>query len=175
MFFDPRALILFAANALLLWLCQLVNSSLTALSLHLILLGPMLILPALYLNHRSYFVCTLLTGLWLDAALPSIYGLLTVGFLVMGTVIICLRIRFHAVHNHHCVLLAHAVNLCCIALLSLSIGLAPISSLAFWRQVLVTTVLSHTALIIIAPWFFNLERLLFELCRVNTTPDDSPM
>lgn len=175
MLIDPRTVILFAANALLLLLCLLVNSSLTVLSLHLVLLGPMLILPALYLNHRSFFLCTLLTGLWIDAALPSIYGLFTCGFLTMGTVITCLRTRFRAAHNHHPVLLAHAVNLCCIALLSLSAGLPYISSPASWLQVLTTTLLSQGALLIIAPWFFNLERLLFEICHVNTKPDDFPM
>ena len=80
MFLDPRAILLFVANALLLYLTMLVNSALVGWSIYLFMLGPMLILPALYLRHRSYFICTLLTGLWVDAALPSDFGLFTVAF-----------------------------------------------------------------------------------------------
>ena len=38
-----------------------------------------------------------------------------------------------------------------------------------------TALLSHAALLIVAPWFFNLQRLLFELCHVDTEPDEFPM
>lgn len=175
MFLDPRVIILFAANALLLFLCLLVNSSLASLSLYLVLLGPMLVLPALYLNHRSFFLCTLLTGLWIDAALPSAFGLFTCGFLAMGTLIAWTRIRFRAEHNYHPILLAHAANFTCIVLLTVCEGMQQISSPAFWMNVLLTTLLSHAALLIIAPWFFNLERLLFEICHVDVEPDDFPM
>ncbi|MFQ3225345.1 MAG: cell shape-determining protein MreD [Lentimonas sp.] len=175
MFLDPRVIILFAANALLLFLCLLVNSSLAPHSLYLVLLGPMLVLPALYLNHRSFFLCTLISGLWVDAALPSAFGLFTCGFIAIGTLIAAARIRFRAEHNYHPILLAHLANACCILLLTVSEGLPYLSSPAFWGQVLITTLLSHTVLLIIAPWFFNLERLLFELCHVETEPDDFPM
>jgi cell shape-determining protein MreD len=131
MFLDPRVIILFAANALLLFLCLLLNSSLASLSLYCVLLGPMLVLPALYLNHRSFFLCTLLTGLWIDAALPSTFGLFTCGFLTMGTLIAWARIRFRAEHNYHPILLAHLTNVCCIVLLTLSEGLQYISSPTF--------------------------------------------
>jgi cell shape-determining protein MreD len=140
-----------------------------------VLLGPMLVLPALYLNHRSCFLCTLLSGLWIDAALPSSFGLFTCGFLAIGTLIAWARIRFRAEQNYHPILLAHTANFCCIVLLTLSEGLQYISSPAFWMQLLITILLSHTALLIIAPWFFNLERLLFEICHVDTEPDDFPM
>ncbi len=175
MLLDPRVLILFAANALLLFLCLLVNSSLAPLSLYLVLLGPMLVLPALYLNYRSFFICTLISGLWVDAALPSAFGLFTCGFMIIGTGITAARIRFRAEHNYHPILLAHAANFSCILLLIFSEGRVYFSSPAFWTQVLTTTLLSHAALLIVAPWFFNLERLLFGLCHTDTEPDDFPM
>lgn len=175
MFLDPRVIILCATNALLLFLCLLVNSSLAPLSLYLVLLGPMLVLPALYLSRRSFFLCTLLTGLWVDAALPAAFGLFTCGFLVMGTLIAMARIRFRAEHNYHPILLAHIANFACIVLLTVSEGLQYISAPAFWMQVVITALLSHAALLIIAPWFFNLQRLLFEICRVETEPDGFPM
>ena len=59
MLLDPRAILMFGANALLLYLTLLVNSALAGWSLYVILLGPMLVFPALYLRHQSYFLCTL--------------------------------------------------------------------------------------------------------------------
>jgi rod shape-determining protein MreD len=135
----------------------------------------MIVLPALYLNQRSFFLCTLLSGLWVDAALPVSFGLFTCGFLTLGTLITIARIRFRPEQNYHPILLAHAANLTCIILLTVDLGIPSISSAAFWLQLLVTTTLSHLALLMIAPWFFNLERLLFEICHTETEPDEFPM
>ncbi len=93
----------------------------------------------------------------------------------MGTLIAMARIRFRAEHNYHPILLAHIANFACIVLLTVSEGLQYISAPAFWMQVVITALLSHAALLIIAPWFFNLQRLLFEICRVETEPDGFPM
>lgn len=166
---------MFGANVLLLYLNMLVNSALSDWSLYLVLLGPMLVLPAIFLRHRSYVLCTLLTGLWVDAALPSPYGLITLGFLGAGAVIFQVRFRFRTEHNYHPVLLAHACNLFSIALLTVAMGLAHIATSAFWIQIIITILLSHIVLLVVAPWFFNLQRLLFELCNCETEPEDFPI
>ena len=44
-----------------------------------------------------------------------------------------------------------------------------------WIQLLLSLLLSHLALLIIAPWFFNLERLLFELFHLDPEPEDLPL
>lgn len=175
MFFDPRTLILFGCNALLLYLTLLVNSSLAAHSLHLVLLGPMIVLPALYMHPRFGFACALLSGLWVDAALHAPFGLFTCAFLSIGTAISMARVRFRVEHNYHPVLLAHIANITYIALLTLTAGAERLATPAFWIQTGVTTVLSHLALLIIAPWFFNLERLLFSVFRTNTEPENFPI
>lgn len=175
MLIDPRVLILLGANALLLHLCLMVNSSLAPFSLYFVLLGPMPVLPALYLNQRSFFLCTVLTGLWVDAALPTTFGLFTCTMLTLGTVIFGARIRFRAEQNYHPIVLAHAVNLSCLIMLILFEGLQYLSSTAFWIQLLITSFASHAALLIIAPWFFNLERLLFQLCNTEQDPDELPL
>ena len=110
MFLDPRAILMFGANALLLYLTLMVNSALAGWSLYLFLLGPMVVFPALYLRHQSYFICTLGSGLWVDAALPSAFGLFTLFFLAAGATIFLPRIRLRAEHNYHPVLVAHALN-----------------------------------------------------------------
>ncbi len=175
MFLDPRIVIMFGANVLLLYLNMLVNSALSGWSLYLILLGPMIVLPAIFLRHRSYMICTLLTGLWVDAALPSHFGLITCGFITAGAFIFQIRFRFRAEHNYHPILLAHSCNFFCIALLTIATGLSRFNVIDFWIQVFATSLVSHAVLLIVAPWFFDLQRLLFELCRLETEPEDFPI
>jgi|TARA_B100000497_G_C7359604_1_gene233341 cell shape-determining protein MreD len=175
MLLDPRAILLFGANALLLYLAMLVNSALASWSIYLLILGPMLVFPALYLRHQSYFICTLFTGLWVDAALPSPFGLFTVGFFFAGAFIFLMRIRFRTEHNYHPIVLAHGVNFFCILLVTIAMGSAYMTSLGFWLQVFVTSLASHLALLIVAPWFFNFERMLFTLFRLDPEPEDLPI
>ncbi|MGJ8649201.1 MAG: hypothetical protein ACSHX4_02465 [Opitutaceae bacterium] len=175
MLLDPRIIIMFGANILLLYLTLLVNSTLSSWSLYLVLLGPMLVLPAIFLRHRSYVLCTLLTGLWVDATLPASFGLITLGFLAAGAFIFQIRFRFRAEHNYHPILLAHVCNFFTIALITVASGVENLLVSAFWIQVLLTSLISHLTLLIVAPWFFNLQRLLFELCHLDTEPEDFPI
>ncbi len=175
MLLDPRSILLFGANALLLYLTLLVNSALAGWSIYLLMFGPMLVFPALYLRHQSYFLCTLFTGLWVDAAMPSVFGLFTIGFLFAGAFVFQFRIRFRAEHNHHPIMLAHSLNFFCIVLLTVAMGVPYFSSAGFWLQVVVTSLASHLVLLVVAPWFFNFERMLFALCRLDTEPDDFPI
>lgn len=175
MLLDPRAILLFGANALLLFLMLLVNSALAPWPLYLFVLGPMVVLPALYLRHQSYFICTFFSGLWVDAALPTPFGLFTAGFLLTGACIFTLRIRFRAEHNYHPILIGHGLNLFYIAVLSLSAGQPEWGSSAFWIQVATIALASHLALLFVAPWFLNFERMLFRLFRLDVEPEDLPV
>ena len=91
-----------------------------------------------------------------------------------GAFIFLMRIRFRVEHNYHPIFLAHGVNIFCILLVTLVMGTAYINSLGFWTQVFVTTLASHLVLLIVAPWFFNFERMLFVLCRLDSEPEDLP-
>ena len=175
MFLDPRAILLFAANAILLFLMLLVNSALASVSIYLVLLGPMIVFPALYLRHRSYFICTLVTGLWVDAALPATFGLFTLCFLVAGALIFQMRIRFRAEHNYHPILLAHGLNFFYLVVLAVLVGDGSWTTAAYWIQVLATSLASHLVLLLVAPWLFNFERMLFLLFRMDPEPGDFPI
>jgi len=175
MHFDPRSLLLFGTNAVLLYLVLLVNSSLAAWSLHLMLLGPMIVIPALYLRHAPFFLCTVLTGLWVDTSLHAHFGLFTLSFLTLGTLIFMARVRFRAEQNYHPVILGHICNIALILILTVIEGFALWHSSAFWGQVLLTAFISHAALLLIAPWFYNLQRLLFQICHLETEPEDLPI
>ncbi len=175
MFLDPRAIIMFGANALLIFLVQLVNSGISGWPVYLFILGPMVVLPALYLRHQSYFICTLCSGLWVDTTLGVPLGFFTTLFLVAGAIIFSMRLRFRAEHNYHPILLAHSVNLFLLIVLTMSAGGAYLGVMSFWIQVLTTLTCSHVALLLVAPWFFNFERQLFEICHLQTEPEDLPL
>lgn len=172
---DPRCFILFGCNVLLFFLSQLVNSSLAGWSLHMVLLGPMLVLPSLYLRHTDFFLCLLLTGLWVDAAYPIPYGFFTTGFLVLGTILFGIRHRFRAEHNYHPILIAHSVNFATLLLLAFAMGQGTLTAPSYWIQAVATSLLSHLTLLVVAPWFFNFERMLFSLLHVDTEPEDLPI
>ena len=175
MLIDSRCFILFGANIVLLYLTQLVNSSLSAWSLHLMILGPMIVLPALYLKFRDGLLCCLLTGLWIDAALPVPYGLFTGGSIMACSILYTFRHRFRAEHNYHPIVLSHIINLAALILVCCKLNYGQLNSSAYWTQILVTALLSHLCLLFISPWFFNAERLLFNLMHVDTDPVDLPI
>lgn len=175
MILDPRALILLGSNALLLFLTQMVNSATSEWPFYLFLLGPMIVLPALYLRHQSYFICTFLTGLLVDAALPVQFGLFTISFLFLGAMIFAMRIRFRAEHNYHPLLLAHGINFVLMIVLTVATGYDYFGVSGFWIQAFSALLCSHAALLLVGPWFFNFERQLFEICRMETEPEDLPL
>ena len=174
MIFDLRAVLLFGSNVLLLFLTLIANSALSGWSIYMLLLGPMLVFPALYLRHQHYFICTLCSGLWCDAALPSPFGLFTILFLIGGALIFQLRIRFRADQNYHPILLSHGINFFCIVIVSISMSAEYLLSVGFWLHFLVITIASHLTLLIVSPWFFNFERMLFTLFRMDDEPEDYP-
>lgn len=175
MYFDPRGILFFGVNVLLLHLCLMVNSALAGTSIYLFLLGPMLVLPALYMRHSAYFLCILATGFWVDAALPTAFGLFTIGFLSAGAIIFPMRMRFRAERNYHPAVIAHTTNLFLIIIATAStISLAHNVS-TFWIQLSITLLLSHLLLLGLAPWFFNLQRLLLEVLHLDPDPEDLPL
>ena len=175
MLLDPRIIIMFGANVLLFYLNQLVNSALSDWPIYFILLGPMLVLPAIFLRYRSYFICTLLTGLWIDAGLPGPFGIMTLAFLVMGMCIFQIRFRFRTEHNYHPNILAHACNFGAIIFLTIFAGYEHLTVSTYWIQISITALISHLLILIVAPWFFNLQRLLFEIFHFETEPEDFPI
>ena len=174
MLFDPRIILMFGANVLLLHLFLMVNSALASWSLYTLLLGPMLVFPALYPRLPASMFCLLMTGLWIDAALPVTFGLFAVAMPISGVLVHHLRIRFRAEHNYHPVMLAHGANLVFLILLTVAGGKELYGFAGFWNQVALTSLLSHLILFVVAPWFFNLQRLLFELFRLDLEPDEFP-
>lgn len=170
-----RTTLLFASNVILLHLMLSINSALSTWSVYMLLLGPMIVFPALLLRCQSYFICVLCTGLWVDAALPTIYGFFTILFLFAGALIFQFRIRFHAEQNYHPLLLAHLANFLFIFIVSVYSSYAHLLSFGYWLQFMIITTVSHFVLCIVAPWFFNFERMIFALFRIDFEMKEFPV
>ena len=172
MHFNLNTIILFAANMLLFSLCSMVNSQLATFSLYIVLLGLIPIMPALYLRYPSFLFCSALSGLFVDAGLASVYGLFTCGFPLIGILIRWIRLRFRSGSGYRLVLLANLTNIGCIILLHLSHNLKHFFQPALWIQFLVITLFSQIILLVVAPWFFRFEWMLFELFNLELQSED---
>ncbi len=172
MHFDSRIVVFWASNLLLFLLTMLVNSRLAPFSFYLILLGPMLILPAVYFKSTSLVFFSFLTGLFIDAILPQPYWLFIYGFPIIGLLIRRLRSNFRTETSYRFILLAHIANLACIILLSVSQFIYTGQFSASLMQVLIICLLSHVILVAVAPWFFSFERFLLQLLHLEYTHED---
>ena len=172
---DKRSLILFISNAILLQLMLMINTSNVWIGINLFFLGPIFIIAPLYLRTDQFFVSTLLTGFWVDAALPTPFGSMTLLLLCIGSALLMTRRRFRAEKNFHPSLLALLANLIAgfyLFFLSLSHDLNTFFSL--FSTSFLELVLSQLALLFIAPWFFNFQRSLFVLFETKEEPESLP-
>ena len=175
MIFDKRSLLLFASNALLLHLMLLINSSITFIGFNLFILGPLFIIAPLYLRADQFFITSLLTGFWVDAALPTPFGVVTLLMLTIGSLILLIRLRFRAEKNFHPTLLAHIANFITgITLFYLSTGANLTDFFIPFSTSFIELIISHLALLVIAPWFFNFQRSLFSIFETKTEPESLP-
>lgn len=173
---DRRLIVFFLANALLIFLQALVNHRLAPLSVSVFVPGLMLILAPLYLRPLSGLLCLVLSGLWLDAAMPGLpFGFSMIVFVTLGLFIRHYRNRFQPQQNFHPLLLALLSN----ALWLLAVGffagrgqlLDWIYQLRFWSDFL----LSQLVLLAIAVWFFNLQRSALYFLGWKTDPEELPL
>lgn len=172
MYLDLRILVFWAANLLLFLLTMLVNSKLSPFSLYIILLGPMLVLPALRFKYPSLILCSFITGLSLDALLPQPYWLFVYSFPVIALLIRSIRSHFRTETSYRFVFLAHIANLASIVLLCVSQGIYFRQFSASLMQIFSIILLSHIVLCVVAPWFFSFERLVFQLLKIEYANED---
>lgn len=174
MLFDKRILIFLFTNYLLLQLMLMVNSGITFAALNLFLLGPLFIMPPLYLRADHFFITSLLSGLWIDASLPTPFGVFTLFTLSIGTLILLTRRRFRAEKNFHPCLLAHGTNILTFTVLTIFYSQQSGISLNLIVSSLLELSLSHLVLLCITPWFFDFQRLLFSIFDSKTEPESLP-
>ena len=147
MHIDPRIYTLVAANGLLLVLSMLVNTRLAPFSLYLVLLGPMLVLPALYFRPTGLILCSFISGLFVDALLPQPYWLFAYAFPAIALFIRSIRGHLRTENSYHFISLAHIANILCILLLCAGQMIHLRQLNAFGIQILVIVILSHACLL----------------------------
>jgi len=172
---DPRILIFFAANALLLFLNQLVNNALAGWSVYVVALGPMIVLPALRLRPFGAALCAALTGIWVDAALPSALGAVTVTMVLATLAAQRARFRWLARSPAHGIAIAQAANLALFAALFAGVDGRLLADGRFWLRCLQDAALSQIAVLAAGAWFLQFERSLLALFGASAEPDDSPL
>ncbi len=116
----------------------------------------------------------IITGLWIDAALPSLFGMMTVLIPAIGTLILLIRRRFRAEKNFHPCLLAHLANFSLALAIIYTLIIEGASSYNLVVVYSIELALSHLILLFVAPWFFNLQRLLFSISDSKTEPESLP-
>ena len=166
MHLDTRIYVLSATNALLFILSMLVNSRLAPFSLYLILFGLMLILPAIYFKYPSLIACSCLSGLFVDALLPQPYWLFIYGFPAVSLLLRSIRGHFRTETSYRFVSMAHIANILCILLLCFG-QMIYLRQFAVGIQILAIILLSHLVLPLVAPWFFNFERSLLRILKIE--------
>jgi hypothetical protein len=173
---DRRLLVFILANVLLIFLQAQLNHRLAPLSLSLFVPGLLIVLPPLYLRGLSAQVCVLLTGLWLDVALPGIpFGFSTLLFFALSLFIRHYRKRFHPQQNFHPLMLALLVNGIWLLLLWIINGRGHWWDWHYQLRFLMDFAASLLILLAIGGWFFNLQRATIYLLGWKLEPEELPI
>ncbi len=164
---DPRWLLVFAANLLLLWLVALANHQLAPYHLSLYAGGLLVTFAALRLDPRRGFIATVLTALAADALAPVPFGTSLLLFVLVQAVLLSGRQRFPREEPVFATVVALLANL--FLFLSLSfilIGRQPHPGEA-WLRLFADLLASQLLLAVVTPWFMALQVRAHELARIH--------
>lgn len=165
--FDPRWLIVFAANLLLWWLVGVANHLLADLSLHVYVGGLFVVYASLQLDRKHGFVAVALTGLLCDAAEPVPFGTSLFLFGLIHATLLYGRRQFPREGSVFGIVVAQLANLFLfIALSFLLVGANPRPGEA-WLRLFVDLIASQLVILVIAPWFLALQARTMELVRIH--------
>jgi cell shape-determining protein MreD len=167
-----RLLILLACNGLILWLIHTVNYSLSLYQLTLMAPGLFLVFPSLNLKPVAAFLCGILSGLLLDATFPVPFGLFAILFALGTGLALQIRKRLHRERNAHALALTHGLNVGLVLLLALLLAPDSLFSATYWLRVLMDLGFSHLVLLLVTPWFFNLQLQTLELAGIQILQDE---
>ena len=154
-----RRLIALTLAALLLWsLIAITNHYLAPHHVYLFLGGLFVTFAALHLPLRTALYASLLSGLLCDAGAGTPFGLHALGFGLAQAIVFNLRARLDRDNPAVQVVVALVANFA----LFLGLSLTQLSALprpgATWWRLLWDLLWSQFALVLIAPWFFAVQR-----------------
>jgi hypothetical protein len=158
MTYDLRWFLVFMSNLLLIFLVAEVNHYLAPLALQVYLGGLFLTFGILRLQLRHGLIATALTGLVLDAVNPRPFGYTF--FLMVGCHVAVFSMRGHFAREtfRSCLLVALALNLVLFVGIGIAAGRGNPAPSLFWGRIVADSAFSMLAVLIVAPWFFALQK-----------------
>jgi cell shape-determining protein MreD len=160
--YDPRWLIVFAANLLLCWLVGLLNDLLAPGAVHVYIGGLFVVYSALRLDRKHGLIAVVLTGLLVDATAPVPYGTSMLLFGLVHATLLYGRQRF----PREGAVFGIANLFLVIALSFLLVGANPRPGAA-WLRIFADLIASQLALLVITPWFLALQDRAMELASIH--------
>jgi rod shape-determining protein MreD len=165
--YDPRWLIVTAANLLLWWLVGLTNHYLADTAVHLYVGGLFVVYSALRLDRKHGLIAIVLTGLLIDAVEPLPYGTSLVLLGLVHATLLYGRQRFPREGAVFGLVVALLANLFLVIALSfLLVGANPRPGSA-WLRVFSDLLASQLLLLVITPWFLALQDRAMELVAIH--------
>lgn len=164
---DPRWLIVFVTNLLLLWLGGVANDMLAPFNLSLFLGGLLVTFAALRLDLRHGLAATMLTGLAADSLTPVPFGISLLLYGVVHAVLLYGRQRFPREEPVFATVVALISNLFIFLFLSfVLVGRNPHPAQA-WLRLFADLLASQIVIVAATPWFMALQVRLHEFARVH--------
>lgn len=160
---DLRFFVLFACNLLLFYLLQLVNQTLGVHGATLFSDGLFLFFPALFLRLRWALLNIALFALWVDAALPLVFGFHLILWGCAGTVLFYLRQGLRRASRFQQVLACLAVTLVLVCVQGILLGGEFRMSPAYWERLLADLGLTLLLFFPLAYWFLSFEWVIMYL------------
>ncbi len=170
MIFDFRWIAVFLVNCFAVFCFQMLNDTLAPHSVYLILLGPLLVIPAFYLGAYGTIINTTLTALLWIAAYPVNANVFLPFCLIVNTFVFLNRSRLVRNLNTQIITIAFAVNLIWITWMALT---APDNkSPAWWGRIVMDGIFSQIAVIIACIWLHSFLQACLKLVHLLPETDD---
>lgn len=159
---NPRFWTPLACNYVLLVALGFLNHTLSSTGLSLWAVGVLPFFLCLNLPGVSGFVGVLLSGLLVDASMPTPYGLFSLVFASCHIGVQFFRNRVHRENVGQFLLLSQLVNALCFLLLSFDLIQEFGASRNFWVQAGVNFAVSTVSIVALAPWYLDLQRTILQ-------------
>lgn len=175
---NPKWLYILIGNCILIFLIQLINSTLASFTINIYISALFIFIPILSVSYTTGLVTVFLTGLLLDASATIPFG--TTAFLLSCayTAYFSFCDRYKPSSDWHNMLLLQSANAITFSFLSVTVDSGNYSNPYFWISLLINLLFSQILLLFITPWFlslqYSLQLFLTPKMSFKTEPIHSP-
>ncbi len=154
---NPKWLSLLLGNCILIFVMQLINNGLGALTINIYINALFLFIPILLVPYSTGLLSVIITSCILDASALFPFGTSTVLFSLVYTVYFWIYQRFKSHSDLHNMLLLQSANAITFSLMSVFINSSNYSNFYFWASILLNLFFSQILLLFITRWFLSLQ------------------